>query len=224
MPLSQYAGSPNPFNDGTPLAGIPLKNTYGDAMRSGYREELQEYMAIPLCRFAIRAFYNRTLLKQLTGVDHPPKELRAFLKLCDQIKAATTPDGRHVSPLAGSKYHASMWESAICDPLTWSLYRQADFSRDGSVGSDELFSAFRTGAVTFDTPALAARFKLLRLILPQFQPGFAGLTRDEAVMMFAQQKAVFISSGTWDAGSLLAQAKEKRIRNGRDGFPAPGEG
>ena len=32
--------------------------------------------------------------------------------------------------------------------------------------------------------------------------------RDDAVFMFAQQRAVFISTGTWDARSLLEQARE----------------
>ena len=48
---------------------------------------------------------------------------------------------------------------------------------------------------------------MLREVTQYFQTGYTGLGRDEAVFLFAQQRAVFITTGTWDVGSLHEQAR-----------------
>jgi len=99
-----------------------------------------------------------------------------------------------------------MWDGPMFDPLTYSVKDIADFNRDGFVGSDEQFVAFRTGRLSFQHPAITARYQMLSEISSYFQVGYTGLMRDEAVFLFAQQRAVFMTTGTWDARSLLEQA------------------
>ena len=218
--LSDLAASPNPFNVGTPLEGMPLKNTFSDGMRSGYQEELQQYMRVPLSRFTARVFYNKDLLKKLTGLDHPPADYRGFLDVCQKIAACTNDRGQPYIPISSSKYHVGMWQGGTCDPLTYPLLFQADFNRDGSIGNDETFVGFRKGVLSFDSPPIKARFRAVRQLNQQSQTGFTGLTRDEAVFPFAQQRAVFISTGTWDVSSLVEQANGK-FSVGVMNFPHP---
>jgi hypothetical protein len=66
-----------------------------------------------------------------------------------------------------------------------------------------------------------ARFDLTRKLVAQSNPGFVGVGRDEALFLFAQQKAVFISTGIWDVGSLQEQAAGK-FEVGIADFPRPG--
>jgi len=96
----------------------------------------------------------------------------------------------------------------------------ADFNRDGFVGSDEQFVAFKTGRLSFKHPAITARYRMLDEISGYFQVGYTGLTRDEAVFLFAQQRAVFMTTGTWDARSLLEQA-EGTFEVGVMDYPLP---
>ena len=220
VPLSDHANQSNPYNAGTDLATTPLRLTVKDGMRASYVEEMQEYMTFPLAQFGVRVFYNKGLLKQLTGRETPPKEYREFLAVCEQIKSQTNPQGLAYTPVAGSRYHLPMWESMMMDPLTYPAVRIADFNRDGYVGKDELFVAFKTDRVSLDYKPFAARYKMLREITDHFQTGFTGLTRDEAVFLFAQQKAVFMSTGTWDARSLQEQAKGS-FEVGVMDFPLP---
>ncbi len=220
VPLSSYADQPNPHNKGTTLEGAPLRSTYKDGMREAYIEEMQQYMNIPLSQFGIRVFYNRDLLARLTGRREPPTDYRAFLAACEQIQQTTDPDGRPYIPIAGSKYHLQMWESMMMDPITYPVRRVADFNRDGFVGNDELYVAFKTGRVSFEHPAIRARYRMLEEIALHFQSGYTGLTRDEAVFLFAQERAVFISTGTWDARSLQEQAAG-RFAVGLMNFPFP---
>ena len=207
LPLTASVNQPNPYNRGTDLEGVPWRKTYKDGMRSSYIEELQEYMLVPLAQFGIRVFYNKDLLKKLTGLDKAPGNYREFLRACETIKSRKDDRGRPYTPIAGSAYHVGMWDGFMCDPLTYGAVRRVDFNRDGAVGNDELFVGFKTGRIGFDFPPYATKFRMLRELTEQMQAGFTGLGRDEAVFLFAQERAVFITTGTWDAGSLQEQAR-----------------
>ena len=209
LPVTNAAKSPNPYNRGTDLENTPWAQTYIDGMKSAYVEELQEYVGTPLSQFAMRLTYNKTLFKKLTGLDTPPNDYRAFIAACDKIAEQKDAKGKNYVAIAGSAYHVGMWESRMFTPLSYGLLWKSDFNRDGFVGSDETFAAFRAGLITFESPELAAQFKVVRDITSRFQTGYSGLTRDEAVFLFAQERAVFIPCGTWDALSFQTQAKGK---------------
>lgn len=204
--LSAAANQPNPYNAGTGLEGIPLHSTIKDGMKWTYIEEMQEYVAIPLSQFGVRVFYNRELFTRLTGLDSPPSDFRAFIDTCAAIRRQRKPDGESFTAIAASKYHLPMWETFLVDLVTYPAIREADFNRDGLLGVDESFVAQRAGRLSLAFPPYAARFRMLRELTDQFQTGFSGLTRDEAVFQFIQQDAVFMATGTWDARSLQEQA------------------
>jgi len=220
IPLTQIAHQPNPYNRGTELSNMPLRLTYHDAMRMSYIDELQEYMTIPLSQFIVRIFYNKDLLEQLTGRTTPPTTYRDFLAVCAHIRSQTNAVGDHYIPIAASQYHYVMWDNYMCDALTYPMLSKADFNRDGTVGNDELFAAFRAQLLTFNFPPLRARFAMVRDLCDNCQPGFTGVTRDEAVFLFAQQRAVFMTTGTWDVRSLQEQAAGK-YRVGIMDYPMP---
>ena len=220
LPLTAVVNQPNPYNKGTDLENIPWRKTYKDAMRSVYVEEMQEYMRIPLSQFGIRIFYNKDLLKRLTGRVQPPRDYRDFLEVCRQIRAQRDDHGKPYVPIAASAFHMTMWDMMMLDPLTYGALRRLDFNHDGAVGNDELFVGLKTGRIDFNFPPFEAKFRMLRQVTSQFQTGFTGLGRDEAVFLFAQQRAVFMSTGTWDVGSLYEQARGA-FNVGIMDFPVP---
>ncbi|MGI6496368.1 MAG: ABC transporter substrate-binding protein [Kiritimatiellia bacterium] len=227
FPLNQYANQPNPYNKGTELEGVPWSSTFRDGMRSGYYGEMNAQMTVPISQFGQSLFYNKSLLKELTGLDECPRDLRAFLAACEEIKRHKDKDGRPYTPIASSNYHWGMWDQYLCDPVTFGAVRHADFNRDGVVGADEMFVAMKTGALDFDFPPLHAKFDLIDEIVQHFQVGFTGLGRDEAVFLFVQGRAVFISTGTWDVGGLVEQARDLKDKDGNpvqlavSDFPCP---
>jgi raffinose/stachyose/melibiose transport system substrate-binding protein len=220
IPLSREVNRPNPYNKSTELEGTALRQTYKDGMRTAYVDEMQEYMSIPLSQFGVRIFYNKDMLKRLTGLDEAPEDYREFLAACEKIASQKDERGNNYIPIAGSQYHFSMWDPMMFDPLTYGAVRKADFNRDGFVGNDELYTAIKTGRLSMKFPPFEAKFRMLREVTDHFQTGYTGLTRDEAVFLFAQQKAVFMTTGTWDARSLQAQA-EGRFEVGVMDFPVP---
>ena len=220
LPLGRYVERPNPYNRGTELEHTPLRKTYKDGMRSSYIDELQDYVSVPQSLFGVRIFYNKTLLRKLTGLDTPPQEYRAFLATCERIRAQKNDQGDPYIPIAGSGYHFGWWDGMMFDPLTYGAVRRADFNRDGFVGNDECFVAFKAGLLDLHFPPYRAKFQMVREVTDEFQTGYTGLTRDEAVFLFAQQKAVFMTTGTWDARSLQKQA-EGQFEVGVMDFPLP---
>lgn len=220
-PLSRYVNAPNPHNAGTDIADLPLRQTFKDGMKTAYSTEMQEYMSIPLSQFGTRIFYNKDLLKKITGSDVAPLDYRQFLAVCEKIRSTTNPvSGQPYIPIAGSAYHFGHWDSMMFSPVTYGAFRRADFNRDGFVGNDETFVAFKTGLLDFHYPPYACWFKMIREVTDYFQVGYTGLGRDEAVFLFAQQRAVFMTTGTWDARSLQEQAKGQ-FEVGIMDFPIP---
>jgi len=105
LPLTASINQPNPYNRGNAFEDVPWRNTFKDGMRSSYVEELQEYMTVPLALFGIRAFYNKDLLRRLTGMADAPRDFQAFLAACERIKRCADEQGRPYTPIAGSAYH-----------------------------------------------------------------------------------------------------------------------
>ncbi len=221
QPLSRYVNTPNPHNAGTDIADVPLRRTFKDGMKTAYVTEMQEYMSVPLSQFGVRIFYNKDLLKKLTGLDVAPLDYREFLAVCRKIQSVTNPASRQpYIPIAGSAYHFGHWDGMMFSPVTYGCFRRADFNRDGFVNNDETFVAFKTGQLDFHYPALACWLQMLREVTQYFQTAYTGLGRDEAVFLFAQQRAVFMTTGTWDARSLQEQAKGQ-FEVGIMDFPIP---
>jgi raffinose/stachyose/melibiose transport system substrate-binding protein len=220
--LTPYVNKPNPYNANNELADMPLRNTLKDGMASTYVNELQEFMQIPLSAFATRIFYNEDLLEKVNGTGAPPATFEEFEAVCTKATTMTDPEGRPLVPIVGSKYHFGMWITGMADTLTYRLLERADFNRDGYVGNDELYAAVKSGMLSFQSPPITAYFQMMRRIADFCQSGFTGLTRDDGVLLFAQKRALFMTTGTWDARSLQEQAKGKftvKVMN----FPIPGK-
>ena len=220
VPLSSFVTRPNPYNAGTELENVPLIRTFKDGMRRSFIDETQEFMTIPLALTGIRLFYNKPLLKKLTGLDEAPSDYRAFLEACREIRARKQPNGQSYVAIAGSRFHYARWDESLIKPLTYLAAREIDFNRDGRFSKDEMFLGFASGKIDFGHPAYEASFKMVREITQQFPTGWSGLTRDEALFNFAQQKAVFLATGTYEAEGIREQAAGK-FDLGLMDFPLP---
>ena len=220
LPLSRYVTRPNPYNQGTDLENVPLIRTFKDGMRRSFVDETQEFMTIPLALTGVRLFYNKALLKKLTGLDEAPSDYRAFLEVCEEIRAQKQPNGQPYVAIAGSRFHYMRWEESLIKPLTYLAAREIDFNRDGRFSKEEMLLGFASGKVSFANPAYEASFKMVQEITEEFPSGWSGLTRDEALFNFAQQKAVFLATGIYEAEGIKEQAAGK-FELGLMDFPLP---
>jgi len=226
VPVTQEILRPNPYNKGvlfrylgkmTPGEEVPWKETYIDAMGNPIAE-LQEYYDMGLSAFGCRLFYNAELLEKLSGklaqagkwpraIDKPPTDFREFLQLCDALHELQDERGRPYLPIAASGYPLHTMWGQIPEPLTGLVQDDVDENMDGYPSNDETFFTILSGRVKFDDPRILKIMKLTRELGKRFQQGWKGLSRDDAVGLFIQQRSLFISTGSWDGMTLKAQAE-----------------
>lgn len=124
-------------------------------------------------------------------------------------------------PISSSRYHLNIVEGNMFNVVTTSALDLIDFNHDCTVSSVEQFIGFKTKMIDLNYPAYRAKFEIVDRHCKNCMPGFTGLNRDDAVLMFVQQRAIFIATGTWDAMTLAAQAKDNGFEIGVMDFPYP---
>jgi raffinose/stachyose/melibiose transport system substrate-binding protein len=213
VPLSRYVTRPNPYNAGTDLESVPLLRTFKDGMRRSFIDETQEFMTIPLALTGIRLFYNKPLLKKLTGLDEAPADYRTFLEVCEKIRAQKQPNGQPYVAIAGSRFHYMRWDESLIKPLTYLAAREIDFNRDGRFSKEEMFLGFASRKIDFSNPAYEASFKMVA-ITDRFQ-WLVWLSWRSSLI---PEKAVFLATGTREG--IREQAAGK-FELGLMDFPLP---
>lgn len=207
-PMTTELMEPNPYNEGTPIAGRPWLKTFVDELSEQRLNspEPGQYYAITLTRGSIRFFCNRELLREVTGSDEPPRTLEDMRALFAQVEAYAVRTGRALHALAGSRDNAMWVMGFYTGGLTSRLGRELD--RDGvlMVYPRRKQQAYLRGEWSFASPGVRAALQVLQDFSRQMRPGFMQLGRDEAVREFLAGEALMIFAGTWDATTLRRSA------------------
>ncbi|MEK6793835.1 MAG: extracellular solute-binding protein [Spirochaetota bacterium] len=124
-------------------------------------------------------------------------------------------------PIANSQYQMGAIENNMFNVMTSKARQIIDFNHDCTVDFTEVFIGFKTKKVSFNYPPYRARFALVSNFTKHCIPGFVGLNRDDGVLLFVQQRGIFLSTGTWDAQMLEEQAKDNGFDVGIMEFPIP---
>jgi len=200
--LGEVVEAPNPYNAGTPLADVPWRETFVDGMRGGFDEALGDHFGAPAFLSTVRLFYNRRLLRDITGGEEAPRTLAELLDLCDRTEAWSRRENRPILSIAGSSYNA---------PYLFDALMRAQLHRMGNAFSprprlnaeaEAFFAAHLRGDWTFEHPDVRRTLALQREFGRHMQPGFLQLRREDATFAFTQQRALMIATGSWDATSL----------------------
>ena len=219
LPLSRYVTRPNPYNAGNRSRKRSLIRTFKDGMRRSFIDETQEFMTIPLALTGVRLFYNKPLLKKLTGLDEAPTDYRAFLEVCEKIRAQKQPNGQPYVAIAGSRFHYMRWEESLIKPLTYLAAREIDFNRDGRFSKEEMFLGFASGKISFANPAYEASFKMVREITEEFPERLVRADSRRSPFQFCAAKGGLPCDGHL-RGRGNKRAGRRKIRARPHGFSA----
>lgn len=210
-PITEYVEQPNPYNRGTPLEGVPWRDTFKDGLNSpdAYIPNLSNYYAVTQCMLSMRMYYNPDLLKELTGSTEPPATYPEFLALNEKLKARNEGRKESVALLAGSRFNSYV----LLDPMLSRGALDVSFATDrfrlqGPWGPDVGIEYLR-GGWDFRRPELLSGLARMREVSFTMRPGFQQLERDAAVQDFLRGRAMMIVTGTWDATSLTRMAPFK---------------
>jgi raffinose/stachyose/melibiose transport system substrate-binding protein len=204
-PLTRFMNEPNPYNRGTPMENVPWRLTFADGLffMLSQSPEIGQIYGATLSQGSTRLFCNRELLEKITGGPAvAPATFIDFRRLCAQVAAYAQRTGKTVRPLAGS-YSNVQWLSdfLMIGTLTG---MNLELDREGYLARApwQAQSDYLLGRWTYHRPELKAGLALIREMTLQMRPGFAQLSRDDAVQEFTRGEALFIYSGTYDATSL----------------------
>jgi raffinose/stachyose/melibiose transport system substrate-binding protein len=207
LPLTESAQVANPYNKGTSLEGLPLRDTFFDGMMGGFNSALLEYYGIPLSAFTLRVYINMNLLHEITGSDRLPTTYREFIDLCNQASAFGEKTGQPIIPIAGSRYNSPMLMSNLFASQTQRLSRELGPPGTFQIEQVRFSSSFVDDEWTLDSPQIRSGLKILREVGQKMQPGFMQVSRDDASFYFMQGKALMIATGSWDSSSISQQAR-----------------
>ncbi len=235
MPLGREVLKPNPYDaekylddleERNPdiikrLTTAPWRETMVDGMRGGYKQDLQDYYSVPMAFFTQRMFYNRDLLREITGTDQPPQSLGQLFALGERIRAWGTEHGRVIDPIAGTRYHRDVFVWNYRVTFTNAYQTELDTDVSGSITPIEAWAGWQSGKISLKDPALRAYFEVVRKICEMFNPNFAAMDRDQAIAAFASGKSAMMATGSWDGQSIFNGCK---FSVGVMNFPMPAPG
>lgn len=203
-PVTEWLRDPNPYNQGTPLQGVPWLKTFADELleQRANSPEPGQYYSVTLSRGSMRLFGNLTLLREITGSDRVPATLPEFFALCEKVRAHGRRHDREIVPLAGAKDNTTFFSYIYLHGMLAGMTFSMD--RDGILALDnrQLEAAYLEKRWQWSRPEVQAALGVLGQLCAQMKPGFLQLGRDDAVQQFMRGEALFIFTGTFDGTSL----------------------
>ncbi len=223
--LTPHVDAPNPYNAGSPLEGMPWRKTFIEGLGSGavYYPSFSEVFGIPAQANTLRLYYNRDLLREVTGSDQPPASLEALIALRPAVEAWRQRTGRPLSALS----LCGPYGEILLDRISWSMTQSVSIANNPTrvLSNNLLFDlqAGLDGRWSLQSPEIRRVLELWAEISTLAPPGYLQLQREEALFNFVTGRALLFYAGSWDYAGV---AQEARFPVGITPFPQarPGEG
>ena len=207
VPLSRYIGNPNPFNAGTPMSGVPWKDTFIDNMNGGLDSSFGEYFGIGAFTATYRVYVNINLLEKATGSRKLPKTLKQWMDACAKMREYGEKIGKSIIPIGVRGF----------DKGTLYYLFQNYFSQTNSDLNDKIsqncspdLSAYdvwqQLAENKLDKEKLLAAVDIVREIGQNFGAGFMATDLEQTKFLFFSGKVGFFPEGTWNAYSMVKNA------------------
>lgn len=208
LPLTSEVENPNPYNVGTPLEGVPWRETFIDGLQAArnFTPTSGEICGVNLQINTQRLYFNRALLRAVTGSDQPPSDFASLLALGPQVDAYNQRTSRRLVPIASCGPYAQYLFNALVPSQTQRLALSLSPNRNLVVRPVELAEQFLAGHLDYNSPALRSALNLMREVTSLMPPGFTQLQRDDALFTYLQGNAVMFYAGSWDYAVLVRDA------------------
>ncbi|WP_438479349.1 extracellular solute-binding protein [Oleiharenicola lentus] len=204
-PMTADLEQPNPYNRGTPLENVSWRETFIDGLEGVYRSSnLQDYYKIPMGIFTVRVYYNRALWRAVLGDTPEPTTFGEMQEITRRIQAHAARENQTLFPLA-SAGQSFQPVDRLFGAQTQRLALALDKDRNYFTTAPEIAIGALRGEWDMDRPELVRSLELVRGLSLMMPTGYLQLTRSDAMFLFIQQRSMMISTGSWDATSLISQ-------------------
>jgi raffinose/stachyose/melibiose transport system substrate-binding protein len=208
VPLTRWVQEPNPYNEGTPLAGIRWRNTFVDGLQNdpNYFRGLLDYYAIPGTLRTYRLVANLDLLEQIAGHRRLPRDHAELMALCAQAQAWRDPLGRRIEPIAAGGWAGFQLLDRAFRRETQELEDRLDRTGQLTLNEEEVAALGLRGEWSPRSPEVTAgleRMRALGLLLPA---GFWSLPVGDVHFQFLQGRALFVVASSQEMTALRESA------------------
>jgi raffinose/stachyose/melibiose transport system substrate-binding protein len=207
-PLTAWVQEPNPYNEGTPLAGIRWRNTFIDGLQNdpNYFSGLLDYYAIPGTLRTYRLVANLDLLEQITGRRDLPRTQEEWLTLCAQAQAWRDPRGERILPIAAGGWGGFQLLDRAFRRQTQELEARLDEVGQLSLKDEDVAVATLRGQWALRSPAVTAGLDEIARLGRFLPAGFWSIPVGDVHFQFLQGRALFIVAGSQEMTTLHASA------------------
>ena len=174
------------FNDGhfLDLSNFPgLKSDYSDANRSAWKTPEGKQFAVPLVAVSHGIYYNKDIFKA-QGIS-VPETWEEFLDVCAKLKNAG------ITPLSNSL--GDEWD--IAEVVFMSI-------APNFIGGLKGRLEYEAGKRKFNDANAVAAFQAMADLEPFLPKGYAGLTYNDSISLFAAGRSAMYFDGSWSIGSF----------------------
>jgi ABC-type glycerol-3-phosphate transport system substrate-binding protein len=211
--LGEEVAAPNPYNFGTPLEGMPWRDTVLNGMvsGSGYLADLGEIIGVPTQALTYRVFVNLRLLETVQGTRRIPGDWAEVEELFGRFRAWREQTGARALLIAasGDMYAARLLLINAGGLQTYPLALRLDRMRARRFGPREAALAYLRGDWSLDTPEVRAALESIQAVGSAFQPGFSSATGEDARFAFTQGRALFLTGNVLDVAVLRQESRHE---------------
>ena len=204
VPLSNYISKPNPYNRGTPLAGIPWKDTYIDGMNSSLDSVYAEYFGVGTFFHVTRVYVNKKLLREATGSNKLPSTFDEWMADCRKLREYGKKTGRPIIPIGVRGFDKATLNylfSQYFSQLNGNLNDSGTKFCTSNVTNYELFDLLSRKKI--DRNRLLEAVDLIKDIGKNFSEGFTATDLEQTKFLFFTGNVGFFPEGTWNAWSMV---------------------
>lgn len=203
IPLSPFINAPNPYNEGTPLEGMPWRDTIIDGMSNSMNVVYAEYFTVDTASSTVRLFGNLDMIEAATGERKMPETFVEWMEVARKIQAYGEVQQRAIIPITGQidqfalHYYFSEMNAHLFDLDPFLTGQPAGFDAP-------LYRGVNRGVVDLD------RFFAPGLLLQEMgglvDASYDTRAREQITFLFYDNRLGFYLTGSWEANSLVQNA------------------
>ena len=207
LPIGDLVVEPNPYNEGTPLEGVPWRDTFFDGLSApAYQGLHSNYFGISTTVLTFRAYYNAGMMTKIWGSPEPPATFDELMDLLEAVGRYNEGAEERVIAFAGSKANAPALLDLAFGNQTQKLKTELEPTNELQVTGADVEVAYLNEQWDLHNFEIRSGLEIIKALADGMSPGFLQLHRDDGLLLFVQERALMVVSGSYDAQSIRVQA------------------
>lgn len=196
------AEQPNPYNVGTPLEGIPWRETFLNGLESSFNalEDSRDVVGTSHISYIDRFIYNKDLLRRLTGDDRIPDNLEEFLEFASNLKQHSEFDGYVIAGDSDAPYFFRRFLNQITQEFAM---REPSLRANSHMGQ---MRDYLRGDWQVDSSPIRESWEIISAFGSLFQSGFLYASKDERIFKFLAGQALMMPMSSVRYGIIAKRA------------------